>query len=298
MSVRQTIKRHYKIISCLKKRPMSFEELVDEMQLEEALGSEGMVTSQRTFQRDIYDIEIIYGIEIISDRSQNKYTITENSESQHSERLRENFDLLNAIRMAETLPQNFIFEERRALGTQHMSGLLHALQNKLRVTFNYHKYYDDSESTREVKPLALKESRNRWYLIAEDSDGTVKNFGLDRISRLRISDHKFLPPRNYNIEEEFRHCFGIISGTQQEPVKVVLSFTPQEGRYIKSLPLHHSQQLLLENEEEIRMSLFLQLTHDFRMELLSFGNQVQVLEPESLRQDLREQLEETLKNYS
>ena len=298
MSVRQTIKRHYKIISCLKKRPMNFEELLAEMKLEESLGSERMATSQRTFQRDIYEIESIYGIRIVSDRSDYRYSIADNSESPHSERLRENFELLNAIRLAETLPRNFIFEERRALGTQHMSGLLHALQNKLRVSFNYHKYYDDSQSPREVKPLALKEARNRWYLIAEDSDARVKNFGLDRISALRISDHKFLPPKDYDIEKEFRHCFGIISGTGEQPVKVVLSFTLQEGRYIKSLPLHHSQQLLLENEQEIRIALFLQLTHDFKMELLSFGDQVEVLEPQSLRQELREQLEATLRRYS
>src|SRR5690606_21534711 len=105
-----------------------------------------------------------------------------------------------------------------------------AIQSKLRVSFSYHKFYDDSESSREVKPLALKEALHRWYLIAEDSDGTVKNFGLDRISDLAITENKFLPPKDYDLEEDFRHSFGIISGTGAKPVKVVLSFTPQEGR--------------------------------------------------------------------
>src|SRR5690606_25459971 len=199
------IKRHYKIISCLERRPMSFEELANEMQLEEAISSEKLVTSQRTFQRDIEEIHSIYGIRIISDRSQYKYTIDDNVESRHSQRLREHFDLLNAIRLAQTLPKNFIFEERKALGTEHIAGLLHAVQNRFRVSFNYQKFYDGSESSREVKPLALKEALHRWYLIAEDADGTVKNFGLDRISDLRLSDDKFLPPKNYDMEEEFRH---------------------------------------------------------------------------------------------
>ena len=298
MSVRQTIKRHFKIISCLKRKPMNFEELADEMQLEEELSSEKMVTSQRTLQRDIEDIRDIYGINIICERSDFRYRIVENSEPRHTQRLRENFDLLNAIRLAQTLPNSFIFEERRSLGTQHMTALLHAIQSKLRVSFSYHKFYDDSESSRVVNPLALKESLHRWYLIAEDSDGTVKNFGLDRISDLRITDNKFLPPKDYDLEEEFRHSFGIISGTGAKPVKVVLSFTPQEGRYIKSLPLHHSQQLLLDNEQEIRFSLFLRPTHDFKMELLSFGDQVQVLEPKSLRKQIREQLQANLEQYS
>src|SRR5690606_9029388 len=103
MSVRQTIKRHFKIISCLKRKPMNFEELADEMQLEEELSSEKMVTSQRTLQRDIEDIRDIYGINIICERSDFRYRIVENSEPRHTQRLRENFDLLNAIRLAQTL---------------------------------------------------------------------------------------------------------------------------------------------------------------------------------------------------
>ena len=294
--IRETIKRHYKIISSLQKRPMSFSELHQEMLLEEELFSEKLATSQRTFQRDISDIESIYGICIENNRGDNTYAIVESTESKHSERLRENVDLLNAIRLTKNFRNNFMFEERRALGTHHLAGLLHAVQEHLEVKFSYHKYYDDSDSQRQVQPYALKEARNRWYLIARDGD-SVKNFGIDRISELQITQRSFTPPRKYDLEEEFRHSFGIINGTGEEPQRVLLSFTPREGRYIKSLPLHHSQQLVHEDEKEIRFSLYLRPTYDFRMELLSFGDQVEVLEPQGLRQAIREQLEKSLKRY-
>jgi len=298
MSVRQTIKRHYKIISCLKRRAMSFEELQDDMLLDHDSIEDQLIKSQRTLQRDIKDIATIYGIVIVADRSTGKYYIKENTENTHSQRLRENFDLINAIRLTESFGKNLVFEDRKPLGTQHMSGLLHAIQNHLEVTFTYLKFYDDSISERRLKPIALKEARNRWYLIAEDmKDAIIKNFSLDRISNFVITESKFKPHNDYDIVAAFNHSFGIINGTSEQPEKIILAFTPNEGRYVKSLPLHHSQQLLTENKKEIQFSYFLIPTYDFKMELLSYGNQVKVIEPKSLQKSIEKKLKDAIDQY-
>ena len=298
MSVRQTIQRHFKIISLLKTRPMSFEELQNEMKKDYDCIEEKMLTSQRTFQRDLVDISSIYGIEIESDRSQNRYFIKEDYEENQSQRLRENFEILNAIRLSKGLGSSMVFEKRKPLGTENMAGLLHAIQNNLQVEFTYRKYYDDTKSDRMVRPVALKEAQNRWYLIAWDTkDEQIKNFGLDRLTELKITTTKFRPIKDYDLEADFRHCFGIINGTDEPAEEVVLSFTPTEGRYIKSLPLHHSQKLVLENDREIRFSYFIRPTYDFRMELLSYGDQVQVLKPKSLKDSIRKQLKAALSIY-
>ncbi|GAB2765803.1 helix-turn-helix transcriptional regulator [Salinimicrobium soli] len=296
MSVHHTIKRYNKIISILRRRPMSYEEVQNEIARDADAAEYNLLTSQRTFQRDIKNIGTIYEIEIESNKSTNQYYIKDDVEDLHSRRLRENFEIVNAIRLSKGFGESLIFEERRSLGTGHMAGLIHAIQNRLTVKFEYHKFWDESISKRTVNPVALKESRNRWYLIARDED-TVKNFALDRIKNLAISEHKFSPV-DYNVHEEFDNCFGIINGTNEEAEKVVLSFTPQEGRYVESLPLHHSQQLVLKNVKEIRFSYFIRPTYDFRMELLSYGNQVKVLEPESLKKTIKTQLKQALKNYN
>lgn len=295
MSVQHTIKRYNKIISILRRRPMSYEEVQDEMSKDLDSREYNLMTSQRTFQRDIKNISTIYEIEIQSNKSTNQYYIKDDVEDLHSRRLRENFEIVNAIRLSKGFGQSLFFEERRSLGTEHMAGLIHAIQNRLSVKFEYHKFWDESVSSRTVNPLALKEARNRWYLIAQDED-IVKNFALDRIRNLVISEYKFSPVE-YDVQEEFSNCFGIINGTDEAAEKVLLSFTPQEGRYVESLPLHHSQELVLKNEEEIRFSYFLKPTYDFRMELLSYGNQVKVLQPESLKNAIQEQLRSALENY-
>lgn len=295
MSVHQTIKRYNKIISILRRRPMSYEEIQNEIALNPDAIEDNLLTSQRTFQRDIKNIASIYEIEIESDKSPNKYFIKEDVEDIHSRRLRENFEIVNAIRLSKGFGQTLIFEERRSLGTEHMAGLIHAIQNRLSVKFKYHKFWDESVSNRSVEPIALKEARNRWYLIAMD-EHKIKNFALDRINNFTISEYKF-SPIDYDVHKEFENTFGIINGTDEKAEKVILSFTPQEGRYVESLPLHHSQKLICKNEEEIRFSYFIRPTYDFRMELLSYGDQVEVLEPENLQKQIKKQLQKALKNY-
>jgi predicted DNA-binding transcriptional regulator YafY len=277
---------------------MTYEEVQDEMAEDPDSIEEKLLSSQRTFQRDIKDIESIHNIEIRCNRSDKKYHISDDVEETHSQRLRENFDLLNAIRLSKSFGNQLIFEERKPLGTHHLAGLLHASQNLLEVEFEYFKFWDTSISNRKVKPIALKEARNRWYLIAEDTkDNTIKNFSLDRIKELEITKERF-KPIEYQAHEEFEDSFGIINGTNEEPVKVVLSFTPREGRYVDSLALHHSQQLILSNDKEIRFSYFIRPTYDFRMEILSYGDQVKVVEPMELQQQITAQLKNALKNYN
>ncbi len=297
MSVNQTLKRYNKIISLLRMRDMSYKELQDEIAMDPDACEYNMLTSQRTLQRDIQGIASVYEIEITSDKSRNKYYIKEDIKDIQTSRIRENYELVNAIRMAKGFVNTLIFENRRHLGTEHMAGLIYAIQNSLIAEFQYLKFWDDSQSKRKVKPISLKEARNRWYLVAMDEkDCNIKNFSLDRIQELNITHLKFKPVP-YNAHSAFKDSFGIINGTNEKATEVILSFTPQQGRYIKSLPLHHSQNLIQENKEEIRFSYFIKPTYDFKMELLSYGDKVKILEPESLKQTIIENLQGALNRY-
>ncbi len=297
MSVPQSLKRYTKIISLLRLRPMSFEEIQDEMEKDPDAQEEKLLTSIRTMQRDIKAIASIYDIEIENNKSNKKYHIVEDIEDLPSKRLRENFEILNAIKMSRGFGDSLVFEERRSLGTKHMNLLIHAIQNNFYIKFTYEKFWDDSINERKVAPLSLKESRNRWYLIAMDQkDNKVKNFALDRIQDLDLQKGKFSPIK-YNVEKDFRESFGIINGTEEKATEVILSFTPEQGRYIESLPLHHSQSLIQKSEDEIRFSYYIRPTYDFRMEILSYGRKVKVIEPEDLQKQIVKELQAALDQY-
>ena len=299
MSRQEGLQRHRFIIHQLSKRPSSFEDIQNFLRLQETLSEDKLTCSIRTFQRDMKEINENYKIEIKCDKSQNLYYIAEDGREAQSERLMETFDLFNAIKMGNSFGNHLIFENRKALGTEHMHGLLHAIRNSLEVSFTYQKYNDSSLTERTVRPIAIKEARNRWYLLAQDTqDEKIKNFSLDRISKLEIGHKKFREIKGYDPVEEFRDNFGIINGTGEKPQKIVLSFTPQEGRYINSLPLHASQQEILKDKNEHRFQYQLVPTHDFKMEILSHGDQVKVLEPESLRENIITMLQKNLEAYN
>jgi predicted DNA-binding transcriptional regulator YafY len=297
MSKKQFVKRYNLIINRLRKKACSFEELSRYLQKESELDEENYEVSLRTFQRDLKEIASIYNIEIAYNRVANVYEITHEADDDRSERIMESFEVFNALNLTSNYAHHLILEKRKALGTENMYGLLHAIKNRLVVSFSHEKYWDDEGNTvRTVKSLALKEARHRWYLVARDKDGLVKTFGLERITGLEILVEKFKAD-SFDAEVHFRDCFGIITEDDVEAEKVLLSFTPTEAKYIKSLPLHHSQRVVSETDERTVFELQIYPTYDFVMELLSFGTELTVLEPASLREEVAGKLRETLAKY-
>jgi predicted DNA-binding transcriptional regulator YafY len=97
--------------------------------------------------------------------------------------------------------------------------------------------------------------------------------------------------------KQYNYCFGIIAPDDEKPSEIILSFDPFQGKYIKSLPLHATQEIILDNEDELRIRLTVYLTYDFLMELLSFGDTVKVLQPQQLIDELKEIYKRALEKY-
>jgi predicted DNA-binding transcriptional regulator YafY len=194
---------------------------------------------------------------------------------------------------------NLVFlETRQPQGLENFHGLLHAIQNKLVLTFEHVKFWEDVITQRKVHPLALKESQGRWYLIAVDTkDEKLKTFGLDRIKNIEISKSPFRAKYNFPLEEHFKNMFGISSDGLDKPEKVTLQFDYEQGQYIKHFPLHGSQQVVSEEGDKVVVELFVYLSWDFIKELLSWGPDMTVLAPISLRERMRMLLGQTLKQY-
>lgn len=298
MAQRETFGRYSLIINRLRKKPSTFQEISDYLKLESEIQSYRFEISKRTFQRDVQDIYSLYNIEIKYDRSHKTYKIGLNEEPETGMRILEAFDTFNALNISARLSDYVHFEKQRPAGTENLFGLLHAIRNRVQIKFEYHKFWEDQISQRTVEPYALKEFKNRWYILAKDTnDSKIKSFALDRLSNLDITKRTFIFPENFNVEENYRYCFGIICPDEDAPHEIVLSFDPLQGKYIKSLPLHETQKVIVDNENELQIGLKLYLTHDFIMELLSFGSSVKVLQPQTLVDIIKEELGKTLLNY-
>lgn len=305
MSKRGYISRYLLIVRKIKQKPYcTYEELqsyldhqLEFLKMQDDLLAVGF--SQRTLQRDLREIRNLFGIDIEFSRTQGGYYITQDeAENMNFQRMLESFDLFNSLQIAQDL-NNFIhMEQQKPGGTEHLYGLLHAIKNRYRTTFTYDSFQGGAITDRLVAPLAIKEFRSRWYVIAEDQkDGIIKSFALDRMKDLGITSQKFTYPAGYSVEEHYRYCFGIVSGDNTNHQIVILSFDPGEGRYIKTLPLHPTQEILLDNDHELRIKLKIKPTHDFIMEILSHGDKVKVIEPEGLREEVESILKRASEQY-
>lgn len=305
MSKRGYISRYLLILKKLKSKPYaSFEELqayihhqLDFFQMRDEDLNIGF--SKRTFQRDIKEISKAFGVDIEYSKANKGYFILQSqNENMNFQRMMEAFDLFNSLNLAQDLTPYIQLEKRKPQGTENLYGILHAIKNRLQIQFIYQKFWEDELSQRCAEPYALKEFKNRWYVMAKDSkDNTIKSFALDRLTELEITRQNFHYPENYNIEEQYRYCFGIISPTDEAPQEIVLSFDPFQGKYIKTLPLHETQEIVFDNDDELRIKLKLHPTHDLLMELLSFGDNMKVIMPKSLAKQIKQAHQKAFEQY-
>jgi predicted DNA-binding transcriptional regulator YafY len=292
------ISRYLLIIKRLQKSPADFTQLLNYLERESEIRGYDYTLSLRTFQREIKEIEKL-GYEIKYDKSTKVYCIAETeSNPEQSSRILEAFEMLDLVRTSGIHTKLIQFERRKPQGLHHFHGLLHAIKNNKVVTIEYQKFYEDEPCYRELFPISLKESRGRWYLIAKDPfDDYIKIYGLDRIIDFEIGKKAF-PKEIASESKDYEDCFGVLKPSEGKAQKIVLSFEAFQGKYKKSFPLHGSKKVLKDDVSEFRIELFLFITHDFIMELLSYGKALTVISPQSLKETMKKEHEDALKNYN
>lgn len=294
--------RYALIIKRLERSPATYPELEDYLlnsfEFQDAKLSSYSI---RTLQRDIKDIANLFNFDIHNKKKgDNRYYIESRpvmEVDEYNQRLLESFQIMNAVNSQPDFAEFVYLESRNPRGIQNFYDLLFAIRNKRIIEFQHFKYKDQSITSRKVHPYALKESKDRWYLIALDTkDEKLKAFGLDRISDLTVNKAGFKLQEKFNLKEHFKNAFGIMN-LEEEPVKVIIRSTKEQAEYIKSSPLHHSQKIQKETDKSVDFVYDLFPTYDFIQEILSFGKQAKVIEPRSLAEKIKETLEESIRQY-
>ena len=285
-----------------KDRGATYPEIADYLETQFAEKGLELKFTERTFQRDKLAIADVFGIQISYSRKKNAHFIEEEELELSQESVFDQLLLVEAYRETKGKADVMFFEPRRARGLEHLNGLIHAITQKKVLSFTYQKFWENEKSSKVVMPYALKEFKNRWYLLAADYQAKnpsffLKTYGLDRISDLNISNTSF-KREDVDIEKAYKNSFGIISTLGKETQEILLKFDREQANYVKALPLHHSQTVIAENEAETIFRVSLVPTYDFQREILSYGKRVQVLAPESFIQELKAEVEIMLKNFS
>ncbi len=191
---------------------------------------------------------------------------------------------------ADDSVENFVQFETvhdTARGNEMLPDFLKAIKEKIVVSFLYTSYVSEKTKLRTVLPLLLKEYRNRWYLICFSLDKKkVMTFGLDRMEEFKLSEENYYKAIDFNPDHYFKNSIGI-TANESEPDHVVFKIDKVGSKYIISQPLHSSQELIKEGNNRNTFSLSVIVSEELKRTILSYGSQIEVLKPKSLRSEIR-----------
>lgn len=262
----------------------------------------GYDSSERTTQRDIKSIRDMLLIEVKFDRVKNGYYIDEESQKTFEEWL-SFFELYQTAKVInETLlksKENIDYidfdRNKQIINERILADLLQAIFDKKKIKFEYQNFRRDDTKKYDFNPYLLKQYQNRWYVFGTINGDEFRTFGLDRIQKLEVLTQTFKPiskkPKAY-----FDDVVGMIYSTSEKE-KVVLSYTALQGKYIKSQPLHSSQRILLETEDELQIELNVRVNYELEEQILKQGEKVKVIAPMELKELIKYRLQKAIENY-
>jgi predicted DNA-binding transcriptional regulator YafY len=182
-------------------------------------------------------------------------------------------------------------------GTQYLDPIIQAIENQEVLRLYYLPFYEDKPYFNEVHPYLLKEHGFRWYLIGlNEFKGKVRTYALDRIRDLQPAPGIVYREAEFDKAQYFRNTLGIIAPQSEAPlIKIAVQKT--QAQYLITQPWHDSQNIEAEDENQIVFSFRVHPTYEFKSLLLSLGKDGKVLEPASLREEIRSELNQMLAAY-
>lgn len=279
-----------------KRKYIPADELISYLNLQMELRGYEVGLSIRTLQRDIKDIAEMFDVEIRNYRGYGYYVDERSEETDiRYQELLMNFDLLISMNQSNQSVGFILPEHHRPKGSDSIPILISAIKEQRFVEFDYILVRKGNKLiSKSVKPHFLKESLGLWYLLALDEHDTLKAYGIDRMQNINVADKTFKRDETINPDELFKHSYGIWDDPSMPVEEIELSYSPLDGKFIKTTPLHSSQKILIDNDIEFRISLRLRITNDFVMALLSRSASITVIKPPSLRTRIREIYKEAI----
>lgn len=263
--------------------------------------SEGLPMTRMTFNRHRIAIEEIFDINIECQRKGGYTYYIENEEILKSNSLKhwmiDTLSVSNVLMESSSLKDRILLENIPS-GREHLQPIINAMKQEKKLMIEYLKFGKQNVRRIAVEPYAIKVFKQRWYLLGNDDKWELPAvYALDRIKSLEKTNETFKYPKDFNAEEFFKDCYGVLCGSNDPAQKIIIRAYPPYVNYLRTLPLHSSQKELNSCSDYADFELYLRPTFDFRQELLSQGDEVEILQPESFREEMKSLLEKMLKRY-
>jgi len=298
-------KTYYKYIwlldTLLGSCPLTFEEI--NMLWEDAPLYDGPLP-KRTFHEYKEGIKEMFGVEIACDRSKNVYyvknpeVLDENKPAKwllHKYSIPKDFVAFNGMKdrvLLEEIPLS-----------NYLDAVLDAMQRNVELLIDYQRYEMGQEEehmqTFHFQPYALKVFNHRWYILGYLKEReALRLIAMDRIHDVKKMNIHFELPPDFDAKKYFADVVGVYVDKALPVSKIRIRAYGVQAEYLRSAPLHKSQaEVRSKHREFAEFTYRLCETPELVSLLLSMGDNVEVVEPESLREKMQETLRSTLQNY-
>lgn len=200
---------------------------------------------------------------------------------------------------SHTKPVIYLDKNEGLKGLHYLDEIYQAIIKKTVLVLTYKSFKSTEESTFNFHPFLLKEFNNRWFLIGKrKGSAPITNLALDRIVSI---DYDFNLPyieEDFNAELFYKNVIGVTVNTGSRPRKIELWIDAINAPYVLTKPLHQTQRLIRENEDKsIIIHLFLSPNYEMERILLGFGDGIEIISPENLRDRMKRILAKALQRY-
>ena len=288
MSTAGLINRYVWFVTTIYNRgPISLEDIQHRFESHFGRGEE---LSERQFHRYTDAVEELFDIEIKYSRSQRGYVISDREGIDNMgmrKWLLQTFSVNGMLHESQELKNRILLEDIPS-GQQHLTTIVDAMREGVALSMTYQSFGRSEPTTFEVEPYCVKLFEQRWYMLGKSDK--LRIYSLDRIKALEPTEHKFKMPKKFDATKFFEDYYGIIIGDKEFDVEpVALKVDWWQSKYLRTLPLHHSQVEVERTDEYSIFEYRLCPSFDFRQKILSLGATTEVLAPAELIAKVREE---------
>ena len=190
------------------------------------------------------------------------------------------------------------FEQNPYLhGLDFISAIYQAIVNKQVLEVTYQGFLQEESKTFVFHPYYLKQYNNRWFLLGLNPNfDNMTNLALDRIKAIKELNVEFVDS-DIDFEEYFEDVIGVTIPMEEELQTIRLEVENTLFPYIDSKPLHGSQKIKEKKMSSTIVELELIPNYEFESLMLSYGEKIRIISPESLKLKLLDGIERLYQEY-
>ena len=250
--------------------------------------AEGLECGWRTVYRDLEALQVA-GFPLYTEKIDGKSMWSVLETAKHSIPIPFNLTELMALYFSRGM-MGVLKDTKRYGELRDMIGRISeaAIQKKI-VEIVYYAMSRKKETRRKVAPYKIWFFDGTFYLIGNCGlRDDVRIFALDRIKTIMPTDETFDLPDDFNLDDFMKSSFGVFQG---EPVKVRIWFAADIAEYIREKTWHETQKIETQKDGSIIFEAEVAGTKEIEFWVLKWGAKAKVLAPESLRDEIRSEIE-------